>query len=619
MSISLSFVLQLPPSTAYAKLDDVAKNLLLGICKMLESDKVRFSLFMDGPTLTAASNAAKPLMFGKLRKAIEDDKLEILGGGFYDAMLPLFPTELQRMQLEHHSKLLWKLFGTEPSGYFNSSMVWEMEMTELLERARFEYALVQESALQDALGRTTPISGWYTLEDKGAFMRVVPISQRLSEAIANDNVEWLKIAKPYCRDSKSAVVSLDIPPQPSDIVPFFERLIDFVETNEISTKTVSSLVNAQNSEGKISFLLSAGQNLGLPLSAKTCRELLVRRPEINLLHKTLLSLYHRAISSLDAKQFNEFLQMLLPAMSPLYFRDMQDSEGMRTPMVRWWGARFLVQAANKLASLISLEGIRLDVTDFMLEGRKFICAENSSYSFLLDYFCGGILRILNAKNAENNLLSSWRDDGNPAVEFLDFIVSNTEQVATKLDEQLADREGALFAPYDYCIKRNDTGTNVELLSEQEFTQNGLNATLHIEKFYKLLATGNEFSLDYKITNNAFTNINAFFGTLFETGLLACGTDKKNILVDGAELKFNFCDPLIYPDAKIIEIRDYVTACRIRMCFHKNAYILVAPIFGALSLAAPKALQGIRIFPFWKLKLNSLADTSIKITMQIFKE
>ena len=174
MKPTLSFVLQLPPSTAYAKLppstayaklESVVENLLKGVCMMLDSGKVKFSLFLDGPTIEVAAKSPRPLVFGKLRRAIEDGSLELLGGGYYDPMLPLFPTELQSMQLKKHSKLLWKHFGIEPSGYFNSSMVWEMEMTELLEKHRFEYALVQEASLQDALGRTTPVSGWYTVED----------------------------------------------------------------------------------------------------------------------------------------------------------------------------------------------------------------------------------------------------------------------------------------------------------------------------------------------------------------------------------------------------------------------------------------------------------------------
>ncbi len=618
MKPSLSFVLQLPPSTAYAKLDAVAENLLSGVIRALDSGMMNFSLFMDGPTLETLCNVASPQKLNKIRKAIEEGNLELLGGGFYDAMLPLFPTELQAMQLEEHGRFLWKHFNVEPTGYFNSSMVWEMEMTDLLESHRFEYALVQEASLQDALGRTTPVSGWYSIEDKGAFLKIVPISQTLSRAIAEDDFRWQVIAEPYCRSGKTAVTALDIPPQPGDIIPFFERLIDFLETNELETKTMASVVNEQESEGRISFLLSAGQKIGLPATARTCRELLVKRPEVNLLHKTLLSLFHRAKDFLRGKELTEVYQMLLPAMSPIYYRDMQDCEGMRTPMVRWWGSRFLLQVANRLTELVSFDGIRLDIADFMLDGRKYIWTENHSYSFLLDYYGGGILRILNAKDPENNLLSSWRDDGEPDVGFLDFILPNAEQRAPKLDQVLSDREGILANPFDYQIKRHDAGTDIQLLSEQPVKIGEQCGFLLVEKKFALSATGSEFQLDYKFTNRESVELKGFFGTLIETGLLTCGTTDKDILVDGTPLKFNFRDPLIFPDAARIEIKDTVTECRILLDFGTRASLLIAPIFGASALAAPEALQGIRIFPFWKLSLEAHSGAGFRIAVHISK-
>lgn len=617
MKPALSIVLQLPPSTAYAKLAAVADNLLTGMSKVLESGKLRFSIFMDGPTLEAAGRVARPLMFGRFRKAIEEGSLEFLGGGFHDPMLPLFPPELQSMQLQKQSELLWKHFSIEPAGYFNSSMVWEMDMTELLEKHRFEYALVQESALQDALGRTTPVSGWYSVEDKGSFLRVVPVSESLSSAIANDDFNWQEIAEPYCRGAKTAVVLLDIPPEPGEIVAFFERLLDFVETNDVQTKTVSSVVNDQNSEGRLSSLISAGRKIGLPVAAKTCRELLIRRPEVNLMHKSLLSLYRRAVGNLKDRAKTDYLEMLLPLMSPIYYRDMQDCEGMRSPMVRWWGARFLMQAANRLTDLVSFDGIRLEVADFLLEGRKLIWAENHAYSFMLDYFGGGFLRILNSKNSENSLLCAWRDDGEAAAGFMDFLIPNVELTAPKLDQILEYREGALRESYDYQVKRHEGGTDIQLLSEQHFTLGEQSGVFHVEKFYELSAEGSEFTLRLKLTNTAFSLAKGFFGTLLETGLLACD-GKKEILVNGSALKFDFNAPLIYPDAKVVEISDKVTSSRIRLEFESTAALLVAPMFGASASAAPEALQGIRLFPFWKVALETNAEENLKMNVRFSK-
>ena len=409
-----------------------------------------------------------------------------------------------------------------------------------------------------------------------------------------------------------------MPPQPGDIIPFFERLIDFVETNELTTKTVAEVVAEQNSEGRLSFLLSSGLKIGLPRAAKTCRELLVRRPEVNLLHKMLSSLYHRASATLKGRDRDEFFEMLLPAMSPIYYRDMQDSEGMRTPMVRWWGARFLLQAANRLTELVSFDGIRLDIADFMLQGGKCIWAENHSYSFLLDYMGGGILHILNAKDSENNLLNAWRDDGNPSVGFLDFVLPNTELKAERVDQLLSDREGELSAPYDYQIKRHDAGTDITLLSEQKDAIAGHQYSLLVEKTFGLSSTGSEFSVSYKVKNQRAECSKGFFGTLLDTGLLACGFTGKDIVVDGQPLKFNFRDSLIFPDASCFEITDYTTSSKIELTFKQKASLLIAPIFGASALAAPEALQGVRVFPFWKMSLAADAEEEFGLSVRISK-
>lgn len=619
MKPTLSMVLQLPPSTAYSMLDAVAKNLLMGISKMLESGKVRFTVFLDGPTLEAAHSAARPLAFSRLRKAVEDGYLEILGGGFLDPMLPLFPTDLQSLQLEQHRKLVHKFFGLEPAGYYNSSMVWEMEMTELLEKNRFEYALVQESALQDALGRSTSVSGWYSVEDKGSILRVVPVSEKLSQAIANDDFNWLEIAEPYCRDGRSAVVVLDMPPAPGDIVPFFERLIDFIETNDIATKTVGAAVNDQNSEGRLSFLVSAGRRIGLPATAKTCRELLVRRPEINLFHKILLSLFRRGNAGLKDKTRQKFLETLYPSVSPIFYRDLQDSEGMRSPQVRYWGNCFVTKSSAFLAENLSFDGIRLEIADVLLEGRKLITAENHTFTFLLDYFGGGVLRYLNSKITSCNVLSSWRDDGEAAVGFQDYFLPNMDYNASKLDQLLADREHALTAPYDYQIKRHEAGTDIELLSEQPLSIGEKLGLLQIQKNFALSSAGSDFKLSYHVENTAFTLQKGFFGFLLETGLAACERRESTVLVDGKTLPFNFSEGVIYPEARKVEIVDSYSSCHLHLEFDKPTSILLSPIFGASSSsAAPDALQGIRVFPFWKTALESQGIFDVNVQVHFSK-
>ena len=111
MKPTISFVLQLSPSTAYENLEAVARNVLDGLDVLLNSGLVKCSVFMDGPTLKMLRKVAKPLAFGKIRNGIREGILEFLGGGFYDPMLPLFPEETQSQQLDQHRDILKKYFA----------------------------------------------------------------------------------------------------------------------------------------------------------------------------------------------------------------------------------------------------------------------------------------------------------------------------------------------------------------------------------------------------------------------------------------------------------------------------------------------------------------------------
>ena len=617
MKLTFSFVFQLPPLTFEDDVKAIARNILGAFDFLLNLSSFRSSFYLDGTVLEALNHAAGPLSIGKIRHGIREGKLEFLGGSYHDALLPLFPAELQQLQLKMHRRLLRKMFDVEPTGFFSSSMVWEMEMTDLLSREAFEYSLVSESALQDALGRTTPISGWFTTEDKGALMRIVPVAEGLSRAIAEDKLDWEYSAGPYCRDNKSAVVVLTMPRDPKEIVPFFERLAEFVEMNEIRTWPVSHIVSQQSSEGSVSSLMSVGTNLGLPATAKSCRELLIRRPEINMLHKTILALYRSGVAQLNSKDQQDFFKRLLPAMLPLYFRDLQQG-GMRSPVVRWRAYRHLISVVNWLGRATGFDGLRVEVSDFLLVGRKLISVENPHFSFLLDYAQGGSLRSLNYKKSTLSLLSAWRDDGEPSLGFLDCLVPNTALMPDKLDQILSNREFLLADAYDYQIKRHENSTDIQLSSEQPFSVGDCRGLVQVDKRYSLNPSDSMFQLSYGLSNSTYVNFKGYFGSLMELGMRPFSARSQAVYIDGQNLRWKLDVPLIYPDAKSVEIHDRVLSCVFCLEFDQPTNLFLGPIFGASSTAAPESFQGIRIFPFWKLAMESLKTANYGIKVRLLQ-
>ncbi|MBR5694269.1 MAG: DUF1926 domain-containing protein [Fibrobacter sp.] len=617
MKPAISFVLQLSPSTAYENLEAVARNLLDGLDVLLESGIVKCSLFMDGPTIAMLRKVAKPLAFGRIRDGIANGIIEFLGGGFHDPMLPLFPEELQSLQLKEHRKIIKSCFDIEPQGYFNSSLVWEMGMTFVLERAGFDYALVSEAAIRTALGRSTPTSGWFTVEDRGSLMRLVPVADELSKAIENDSLNWREILTPYCRDGKTAVVLMDLPPLAKDIVDFFGRLVDFVETNDVQTWPVGYMVNQLPPDASLSYIVSAGRKLGLPSSATTCREMLIRRPEINMLQKAILNLFRRGETVLEPRKKAAFYSKLMPAMSPIFFRDLGNAEGMQSLNVRQWCARYAVDASNELDSLMDFSGLRMEVCDYMLQGRKQIWVENADFSCLLDYSAGGVLRSYNYKPISASLLNAWRNDGEPSLAFLDCLLPNMDMTPGQIERALAGRESLLKDPYDYQIERVERGSEVNLLEEQGYTIGEKKGVFQVGKKYEFKNSTSEVSVSYNISNSLYLDTKCFFGSIFELGILE-NSDGIGVTIDGSAIKWDKKSPILYPEAKALDIRDYSLGCVFHMKFEVPAAIFIGPMFGASNSAAPDIFQGIRVYPFWRTALNVMNEKNLKITVSVTK-
>ena len=613
----ISFLLQLSPQTAYGNLEAVARNLSDGLEILLNYKKVKCSIFMDGPTMEMLKKVAKPLAMGKIRAGIDEGLVEFLGGGYYDAMLPLFPKDLQVRQLKTHKSKLKSFLGVEPQGYFNSSLVWEMGMISVLEENAFEYALVSESAVREALGRNSPVSGWFTVEDQGSLMRIVPVSDGLSKAIGEDDPRWREIAESYNRDDKPVVVLLDLPPQAEEIGGFFERLVDFVKMNEVQTWPVSYIVNQLQPEGSLSNLVSAGRKLGLPFAANNCREMLIQRPEINLLQKDLLNLYHRGRDNLQGKELEKFYEELLPAMSPIFYRNLQDDEGMRSLKVRQWGFRYLQKAAQDLDSLMNFSALRMDVSDFLLQGRKLIWVENPDISCLVDYSRGGVLQLLNYKVSAVNYANVWRDDGGPTVFLGECLLPNVDLSAEQIGVMLAGRDNLLMEPYDYQVKRGSQSAELELSGEQGFRIGEKQGVFQIKKNLDFDNVSSQIKASYEVSNTTYQEKQNYFGTLMELGLLdSC--DSPCIVADGSNVKWDGKEPFIYPDAKKFKVRDFGLDCAIELTFETPTPVFVGPIFSASTAAAPRMFQGIRIYPFWKSALGTSETLECKMTLTLSK-
>lgn len=616
--LSLLLYIKDPFDLKKGSFDVLYSQIAVEIRKLLEECKIRLSLYLPGNVIQVwnKQNIADIVW---MRGAIREGKLEIVGGGFYDAMLPLFPTELQELQLKEHFCLVEKVFQTEPVGYFNSSMAWEIGMTEVLAKQGFRYTLVSEKSLQDTLGRATRVTGWYTAEDRDSVMRLLPICQNLCEVLLQESSTLQAKLESLGESETTWVVTQAIPLSNMEkIGAFFKRLRENFEQFSFQFWTLSHVLE-ESSGGKVNLMSDIGTNVGLPAGSHSCRELLLRRPEADLMHKQLLIANSHAKSLLPEKELLGVQRKLLPLMAPEYYADLYDNEGVRSPVVRWKGNASIIAVEEEIENRAKLDGRRVEVSDFLRNGNRQILVNNSNLQFLLEQRKGATLRSLVYKPAQLNLVSAFQQNGDVPRAFADHLLPTSLTDMKQIDAALNDGQGILSAPYDYEIERKENSLGVMLRAEQMANVAGKEHVLHIDKKFELNRSNSELDVRYALTNGTFSDLEAYFGTELNLGVRKVhGQRAYSLKINGQSVSLDASVPLLFPDATVVSLKDGLLSYAFRFRFSQPVKVALNWIMGSHQTAAPTVVQGVRLFLFWNLKLQGQGETDFGIHMDFSK-
>jgi hypothetical protein len=111
-------------------------------------------------------------------------QVEILGGGFYEPMMPLIPLQDKIGQVELLTTYLRKQFGKRPQGCWLPALAWEQNMVSFLSTCGMGYTFLDEEQFKLA-----GLSGGELLypcisEDQGKTMIIFPLSKLLAAEFA---------------------------------------------------------------------------------------------------------------------------------------------------------------------------------------------------------------------------------------------------------------------------------------------------------------------------------------------------------------------------------------------------------------------------------------------------
>ncbi len=114
-----------------------------------------------------------------IKALVERGQVEILGGAFYEPILPSIPERDARAQIESYSNHLEELFGKRPKGVWLAERVWDPCLPRLLSGLGIDYTLVDDTHFHYAGLRPSQIWGPYITEREGKSLVVFPIDKKL--------------------------------------------------------------------------------------------------------------------------------------------------------------------------------------------------------------------------------------------------------------------------------------------------------------------------------------------------------------------------------------------------------------------------------------------------------
>ena len=132
-----------------------------------------------------------PEFFEKLSEISENGRIEFMGGGYYEPILPMIP-ECDRIgQMNMMSDYLKKKFSVSPRGVWLTERVWEQSIVSSLGKVGAEYTIVDDSHFKDAGIEEDDQYGYYITEDQGYLIKIFCSSEYLRYSIPFAEVDKL--------------------------------------------------------------------------------------------------------------------------------------------------------------------------------------------------------------------------------------------------------------------------------------------------------------------------------------------------------------------------------------------------------------------------------------------
>jgi len=426
------------------------------VAALKEHPNVRLSLHFSG-ILLEWFEKHHPEYFEQLRALVDRGQVELVGGGYYEPILPAIPDADKVTQLRKLADYLCHHFGSAPRGAWVAERVWEPTLPRPLVEAGVEYVVLDDTHFLAAGLQSWQLRGSYVTEEDGLPLRLVPSLKALRYTIPfQEPSETLRVLREGI-DQPDALFAMGDDCEKFGVWPgtyehvykngWLQRFLGAVEEcrDWLETTTVSDYLSARPALGRIYLPTASYSEMmewALPATSsadfKACleeidhlpngnrfhrffrggmwRNFLSKYPEANQIQKQMLALSHR-LQKLNSPGESDTLNSRCRADAHAHLLAAQCNDaywhgvfgGLYAPHLRSAVLRHLIQAES---SLDAAEGRSGDVKgeivmrDFDADGQQEILIQQNIAGMILRPEDGGTVSSLRFKPADVELVNS---------------------------------------------------------------------------------------------------------------------------------------------------------------------------------------------------------------------
>src|SRR5215472_1986989 len=104
---------------------------------------VRLSLHYTGSLFDWLAQV-QPAFLQRINQLVQREQVEIVGGGYYEPVLPSIPDSDKIAQIRRLSEYLETIFGGEPDGMWLAERVWEPALPGVLRRSDIAWTILDD-------------------------------------------------------------------------------------------------------------------------------------------------------------------------------------------------------------------------------------------------------------------------------------------------------------------------------------------------------------------------------------------------------------------------------------------------------------------------------------------